>query len=281
MTGMQSLWEGIKPIVAFIGESVVMALRSWQGAMEDLTMVFRQNGPQISVIFQNLGQVITHSWEAIRPVLTVFRDHAQGVFQSVGGVVSTVAATIISALAGISQFLAGSFTGNWKSAWEGIKTTLRNVINGVIGLLNSMISRLVSALNSVIRAANRLSFTVPNWVPGIGGNKFGVSMGYVSAPSIPYLAQGAVLPANKPFLAMVGDQRHGTNVEAPLSTIQEAVAQVMDQHIDAMMAGFEALISEQRQTRRTIEGIQVGDSVIGQAVERYRTKMAVVNGGFV
>ena len=41
------------------------------------------------------------------------------------------------------------------------------------------------------------------------------------------LAQGAVLPPNQPFLAMVGDQKTGTNVETPLSTIEEAVANVL------------------------------------------------------
>lgn len=46
-------------------------------------------------------------------------------------------------------------------------------------------------------------------------------------PQIPMLAQGAVLPANKPFLAMVGDQKNGTNVEAPLETIKQALAEVM------------------------------------------------------
>ena len=55
----------------------------------------------------------------------------------------------------------------------------------------------------------------------------------------------------------------------------------MEDHIGAMMAGFEALVSEERRTRQTIEGIYIGDSVIGQAVDRYRSKMAVVNGGFL
>ena len=100
----------------------------------------------------------------------------------------------------------------------------------------------------------------------------------INVPQIPYLAKGAVLPANRPFLAVVGDQRHGTNVEAPLATIQEAVALVMDDHIAAMMAGFQALLNEQRATRQTIEGIQIGDTVIGQAVDRYRSKMAIVHG---
>lgn len=47
---------------------------------------------------------------------------------------------------------------------------------------------------------------------------------------IPALARGAVLPANKPFLAWVGDQTSGTNVEAPLSTIKQAVREVLEEN---------------------------------------------------
>ena len=47
---------------------------------------------------------------------------------------------------------------------------------------------------------------------------------------IPALARGAVLPANKPFLALVGDQSSGTNVEAPLSTIKQAVREVLEEN---------------------------------------------------
>jgi len=156
---------------------------------------------------------------------------------------------------------------------------LKSAVNGVISLLNGMISRLVSALNSVVRAANKLSFTVPAWVPSIGGRRFGVNMSYVSAPQIPYLAKGAVLPAGKPFLAMVGDQRHGTNVEAPLSTIQEAVALVMEDQTGAILRGFEASVEVQREILQAVLGIHIGDEVIGQAVNRYQRKMAVVRGG--
>lgn len=96
--------------------------------------------------------------------------------------------------------------------------------------------------------------------------------------SLPALANGAVLPPNKPFMAMVGDQRHGTNVEAPLSTIQEAVAAVMNEHFGGMMAGFEALLEENQRLRRVVEGIELGDTTIGQAANRYNDKMAIVRG---
>lgn len=281
MAGVQALWEGLEPVVAYIGESVVTAIQAWQGAIESLTVVFQKKGPQITGILRNLGQVVTAVWGVVGPVFTTLRNHASAVFTDIGTVVNVVTAMVIDALYGLSQFLSGVFTGNWKSAWEGIKTYLKGVINGIIGLLNTMINRLVSALNAVIRAANRLSFTVPSWVPNIGGSRFGFNISTVSASSIPYLAQGAVLPANKPFLAMVGDQRHGTNVEAPLATIQEAVAVVMEDMAASNLAGQEAIVGVLRQILEAVLGIHIADSTIAQAVDRYRAKMAVVSGGFV
>lgn len=101
----------------------------------------------------------------------------------------------------------------------------------------------------------------------------------LKTPAIPQLAKGSVLPPNKPFLAMVGDQRHGTNVEAPLSTIQEAVAAVMQEFMTSNMAGHEATVAVLRELLEAVLGITIGDDVIANAVDRYNRKMAVVRGG--
>ena len=55
---------------------------------------------------------------------------------------------------------------------------------------------------------------------------------YALPENVPYLAQGAVIPPNAPFMAVLGDQRNGTNVEAPLTTIQEALRNVMADQSD-------------------------------------------------
>ena len=101
----------------------------------------------------------------------------------------------------------------------------------------------------------------------------------LKTPAIPQLAKGSVLPPNKPFLAMVGDQRHGTNVEAPLSTIQEAVALAMENYFAGNVAGHEAVVQRLERLIATVENIEVGDSTIGEAALRYNHKMAVVRGG--
>ena len=108
----------------------------------------------------------------------------------------------------------------------------------------------------------------------------GVPMPYeAAAANIPYLASGAVIPPNAPFLAMLGDQRHGTNIEAPLSTIQEAVAQVIGDLIPSSMAGFEAVVAELQATRNAIEDIQIGDTTIGRAAARYDRRQNLIRGG--
>lgn len=279
MEGIQILWETLKPVVAYIGEAVVGALQVWKQSFEILTGVFQEKHPVIVGIFQNISQIVTQMWAAVSPVLTALGNHFSTVFGRVSQTVGTAIGYILDMLYGLTDFLSGAFSGNWEKAWQGAVLFLKSAVNGVISLLNSMISRLVSALNSVVSVANRMSFTVPSWVPSLGGKRFGVSLPYVSAPQIPYLAKGAVLPAGKPFLAMVGDQRHGTNIEAPLSTIQEAVALVMEDQTGAILRGFEASIGVQQEILQAVLGIHIGDDVIGQAVSRYQRKMAVVRGG--
>ena len=279
VAGLQLLWDALQPVVTFIGETVIGVLDSWKGTYMKLTEVLQQKAPVITGIFQNISQAVSAMWAMVSPVLTQLRQRFLQDFDSIAASVASAIGYMLDALLGLTGFLAGAFSGSWQQAWEGIKSFLRGTINGIISLLNGMLSRLVSALNAVVRAANKLSFTVPSWVPGVGGKSFGVSMSTLSTPQIPYLAQGAVLPANKPFLAMVGDQKHGTNVEAPLATIQEAVALVLQDQLSAMMQGFSALLEENRLLRQTVAGISVGDEVLGRAVARYEKRMQVMYGG--
>ena len=279
VAGLQVLWEALAPVVEFIGGAVVTALDNWRQHFELLTRVFQEKRPVIIGIFQNISNMVTQVWAVVGPVLTTLGNHFSRVFGGISQTVGTAIGYILDMLYGLTTYLSGVFSGDWETAWQGACLFLKSAVNGVITLLNSMISRLVNALNAVVSVANTLSFTVPAWVPTFGGKKFGVNLPYVNAPQIPYLARGAVLPAGKPFLAVVGDQRHGTNVEAPLSTIQEAVSLVMEDQTAAILRGFEASVGVQREILQAVLGIHIGDEVIGQAVNRYQRKMAVMRGG--
>lgn len=117
--------------------------------------------------------------------------------------------------------------------WEGIVEKIKGCVNLIIGAINGMISGVVSGMNSVVKALNKLNFKVPEWLKDVplagqfAGKEFGFNLKTMTAPQIPYLAKGAVIPPNAPFMAMLGDQKHGTNIEAPLDTIKQAVAEVI------------------------------------------------------
>lgn len=97
----------------------------------------------------------------------------------------------------------------------------------------------------------------------------------IESVSLPHLASGAVIPPNAPFMAVLGDQRHGTNIEAPLATIQEAVRS----ELGGMMPGFETLAERIDLLIQTVQGIEIGDTVIGEAVARYQKYINMLRGG--
>ena len=132
-----------------------------------------------------------------------------------------------------SKWWNNTFIGGWKSAlatvkstfsnmWNGIKNIAKNAINAVIGWINSLISGIVSKINNVLSLMNSLSFDIPDW---LGGGTLGFNVPLINAPQIPYLATGAVIPPNRQFLAVLGDQKNGNNIEAPESLIRQIVSE--------------------------------------------------------
>ena len=184
--------------------------------------------------------------------------------------------------AAVIQALRSDWQGLVSWFQSGVLATLRDsfrtTINGIIGFFNTMLRGITGGINNLISALNRIHIDIPEWVPDLGGSSFGFSLNSVRAPQIPMLAKGAVLPANRPFMAVVGDQRHGTNIEAPLETISQAVALVMEDIAAGQAAGQEAVVGVLGQILEAVLGISIGDGEIAMAVDRYHGRRAVMSG---
>lgn len=120
---------------------------------------------------------------------------------------------------GLWDGIKGAFT----KAFDFIKKAFKGYVNGWITMVESFINFFIKGINVLVRAINKLSFNVPDWVPGIGGNKLGFNIPQVPQVQIPRLAQGAVIPPNQQFAAILGDQTHGRNLEAPEGLIRQIV----------------------------------------------------------
>jgi len=221
---------------------------------------------------------------SIRGAVQDLEEPIEAVKNKLGAVSAlwNVTAQAGSAAAGTVQNAWGAMDNWFQNKVVGsVESGITSMLGGMTGAFNGVLGAVEAAVNAAVKSVNTLNLTIPKWIPLIGGNVLRFSLPSISLPKIPALAQGAVLPANQPFLAVVGDQRHGTNVEAPLSTIQEAVALVMEEQTGAILAGFEASVQVQREILEAVLGIRIGDEVIARASRRFDSRQAVMMGGGV
>lgn len=225
MSACTDLWDNhLKPLLDnlldFIGELVNGALEIYNNFIQPVVKWF------VEVLGPPIAGVVGNIIDRVKAIV---------------GTVVDVVSGIITSIKGIVQFITGVFTGDWGKAWDGIKnifkgiwdgfvTIVKTPINLIIGLINGMISVVAEGVNFVIRALNKLSFDIPDWVPGIGGKHFGFDIAEIVPPQIPKLATGTVVPASYgEFAAILGDNKRETEVVSPLSTIKQALKEAMQE----------------------------------------------------
>lgn len=143
--------------------------------------------------------------------------------------VSDAVNSIITVAKGLLQILKGIFSGDMSSVMDGFKNIFRGAFNFVITIFENFVNFFIRGINSIISGLNALSFSVPDWVPGIGGNRFGVNIGKVSEIRLPRLATGSVIPRSHEFAAIVGDNKQETEVVSPLSTMRQAMLEALEE----------------------------------------------------
>nr|DAQ36342.1 MAG TPA: minor tail protein [Caudoviricetes sp.] len=159
----------------------------------------------------------------LKPLITGIKAIVTAVFGNIKQTVGNVIDEIKTIFSGLIKFISGVFSGDFDKAWEGIKDIFKGILNTIIDLLNGAINIIIKGLNWLIKQMNKISFDVPSWVPFVGGKSIGVNIDYISENVLPRLAKGAVIPANDEFLAVLGDQTHGNNIEAPEGLIRKIV----------------------------------------------------------
>lgn len=223
------------PLLLVAAVSVILAaiIETLRKHGDDIRAGVDKFGETIADIIRSAGEKVKEIWNGLWLTvkligMQLWEDITQGwndFWINIGTALDSAAADIQQgwndAWTAVSDFVS--------DIWEGITDTIETAINGIIGLVNGMISAIVGGVNGVIGVLNGFGFDVPEWAQDkLGVERVGFNIDPITAPQIPYLAQGAVIPANHEFLAVLGDQTNGTNIEAPLATIQQALAEVME-----------------------------------------------------
>lgn len=165
----------------------------------------------------------------ISGIIQIAKNYVTNLFAILKDAASGSVDAIVRVWQGIIEFISGTFSQDWEMAWTGIKDILAGVLNGIITLFEKAANLCMNNINSILDLMQELtSFKLPDW---LGGFEFkGINIPRLDKIKLPRLATGAVIPPNREFLAVLGDQKQGTNIEAPAAAIEAAVARGMAQY---------------------------------------------------
>lgn len=212
--------SGIAGAISFITGTVIPAL---------ITAInFIIANPIVLLIAAIVGLVawITTSGDKIQAILQKVDDFLQGVFttdwtQSFGilgnifnaffATVKSVWDSIKSVFDGIIDFIRGVFTGDWERAWKGVQEIFAGLFKGLVAIAKAplngiiaLINMVIDAINWMINGINSISFTVPDWVPILGGKTLGFNIPNIG--KLAYLAKGGILSSGSAIVGEAGPE---------------------------------------------------------------------------
>lgn len=279
---LSDTWESIQELFSGVSEWVD------ENIIQPVSEFFSGLGSDISETASDCWENVKEAWDnasswfdetVIQPVAGFFSD----TWESVTGGAEEAWKGVKEAFSTAGKFFSDTFTEAWEKVKEvfsplgevfvdikgGVLEGFKEVVNKLIDGINNVVAIPFNGINDALKTIRDIEILKHKPFAGLPT---------ISVPKIPYLAQGAVLPPNKPFMAMVGDQRHGTNIEAPLDTIKQAVAEVLGDFISSNVAGHEATVAVLQEILAAVLGIEIGPETVAEMVNSYNRQMAIVRG---
>lgn len=220
----------IKPFAENIGGKITEALDGIKTAFDDLTKTIKDNKKELENIFGFIVKVIIHFYKKyVEPVINTVWSGVKRVVGWIWPLILGLIDNIIKWLSGVVDFISGVLTGDTDRALKGLCNVGIAILNTFIDLFNSFMVAILGAASWAFKKINnaaswlseKLGINIPK-LPDM--SSFDPSQ---KAQKLPYLAQGAVIPPNREFLAVLGDQTSGTNIETPVETMKQAFRDVM------------------------------------------------------
>nr|DAP87440.1 MAG TPA: minor tail protein [Caudoviricetes sp.] len=232
-------WDKIKEVAGIVASAVVG--------------FFKTMGKNVSMILSDLKETVTRISNAIKIlasnvvssivkfVTSKTREMAEAATRKISDmkektstlwngmkanakeIWGNIATIVGNKVAAIRDAIVNKFASARDKAVEifgGIRDTIRDILNKVIGIANSAIGTVNSAIGGIESAFSFGPWDVPT---PFGTKRIGFHATFPRVGTIPYLASGAVIPPRSEFLAVLGDQKKGNNLEAPENLLRQIV----------------------------------------------------------
>lgn len=218
-------------LIAAIAAVVVWIVAKWTSIKEWISKTISSIDAAFEQFLANVEEGVAAAVDWVIEKWTAVKDWFSGLWEKVSSGAVAAWDGIKSAFKSVPEWFQSKFRDAWQKVkdvfstggriWsgikEGIESTFHTVVNAIIRGMNTIIAVPFNKINSMLNTIRNAHFL------GISPfqNMWGVNP--LPVPQIPMLARGAVIPANRQFLAVLGDQRNGNNLEAPESLLRQIV----------------------------------------------------------
>ena len=161
--------------------------------------------------------------------------------------------------------VAQAISDAWGNAMTSIRGFFASTFDSLASIMKGPVNAVIEIINRMIDSVNGMAFEVPSWVPGMGGEKFGVSL-----PKIPQLAEGGI--ATKPTLATIAEAGEAEAVIplSQLSTMLQPMPVAGGEGAGGTVINFAPVINIQGGGSDVAGAVQTG---LGSGYEKFRANM--------
>lgn len=229
MTGTGGIMGGIKAIATAIGPAGIFVIA-------------------VSAAIA-IGVLLYKNWDKIKEAATKLKDWVIGKTRELVDGVTKKLTNLREKISGVWKYVSEKTTTTFKNMWNTVTTkvgairdtivdkfsnardTVVDIFTKIRDTVVSVFNKVISTINGAIGTINGAISTVESafsfgpWkVPTPTGSKtIGFKATFPRVPTVPYLAKGAVIPPRSEFLAVLGDQKQGNNIETPEALLRKIV----------------------------------------------------------
>lgn len=229
MTGTGGIMGGIKAIATAIGPGGVFVLAV--GACIAIGVLLYKNWDKIK---EMAGKVWDWISNKTRRFVEDIGNKLRGLATKMTTIWGNIKASahqkwnaIWSTVSGFAERIKNAIVDKFTSAkntvvdvFNGMRDAIRSVLNNIISVVNGAISKVNGVVSAIESAFSFGPWKVPT---PFGSKTIGFRATFPRVPTVPYLAKGAVIPPRSEFLAVLGDQKQGNNIETPEALLRKIV----------------------------------------------------------
>ena len=229
MTGTGGIMGGIKAIATAIGPGGVFVLavgaaiaigvllyKNWDKIKEMAGKVWdwisNKTRRFVEDIGKKLGGLATKMTTIWGNIKASAHQKWNAIWSTVSGFVERIKNAIVDKFTSAKNTVVNVF--------DGMRDAIRSVLNNIISIVNGAISKVNGVISAVESAFSFGPWKVPT---PFGSKTIGFKATFPRVPTVPYLAKGAVIPPRSEFLAVLGDQKQGNNIETPEALLRKIV----------------------------------------------------------